>query len=93
MSIAMKALAELLCDYRTGYLLCCELQCPHSLVSALAYDFARLLIFAQTEKYRLTQFPISRPLREFDLRNENGIEPMHFAHHAGRDALHPLPAL
>src|SRR6266446_7066944 len=58
-----------------------------------AANFACLLIFAQTEENRLTQFPVAGPLSEFDLRDESRIYPVHFPHHRRRDALHPLASL
>ena len=53
--------------------------------STFTSDLSWLLILAQTEKDRLTQFPVTRPLRKLHLANEDRIHPMNPPHHRGRD--------
>src|ERR1041384_2986208 len=61
--------------------------------STLLYDLPRVFVLAQSEENWLTQFFVASPFGEFDLADELGIYPMHFAHHPRADALHPLAAL
>src|SRR5437764_13664628 len=60
---------------------------------SLTNDLLRIFVFADSKKDRLPQFPIARPLREFDLRHELRIHPVHFLHYRRSDSLNPGAAL
>src|SRR5271165_1671272 len=49
----------------------------------LSHDFARLLVFSESEKDRLTKAVIARPLSEFDLENHYRLHPMATSHLSG----------
>ena len=49
----------------------------------LPHNFARLLVFSESEKDRLTEAVIARPLREFDLANHRRSDPMATFHFGG----------
>src|SRR5262245_59785372 len=48
-------------------------QCYPARPLVLPYNFVRLLIFAQSQKNRCTQFLVPGPLGEFDFTNEDWI--------------------
>src|SRR6266571_107489 len=62
-------------------------------VLAFLAHLARVFVFAQAEKYRLTQFIVACPLGELDLGDEFRVYPMHLFHYRRRDSLHPLAPL
>ena len=49
----------------------------------LPHDFARLLVFPESEKDRLTKAVITSPLSEFDLANHYRLNPMATSHLSG----------
>jgi hypothetical protein len=51
--------------------------------SFLAHDFARLIVFPESEKDRLTKAIIARPFSEFDLANHYRLNPMATSHLSG----------
>src|SRR5947207_12312119 len=50
-------------------------------------------IFTQAEENWLAQFSVTRPFSEFNLANEDRIDPCAFAHFRRRDSLHPFSIL
>src|SRR6266508_1110227 len=66
---------------RLGQVKATQIKAPGVLHLILADNLTGLLILAQSEKNRRTQFFVPRPLGKFDFTNENWLYPMHFAHH------------
>src|SRR5436305_1040214 len=59
----------------------------------LPNHFARIFVLTQSQKYRLAQLSITRPLGKLDLANKLRVYPAVSPHFARRDSLHPFAVL